>query len=127
MSRTRIFLIAMAIATLIGIATTIAGGLLVRREDGTNCAGPCVTYSEYGWPLQWRTTAPWHYIQATQAEDCIGCAIWGYNREGFSFGSFATDTLSFGAPVVAVEVAGLGVWWAWRSSRSRRAHLPPAS
>jgi hypothetical protein len=98
MSRTRVFLIAAAIATLTGLSATIAGGILVRSSGGTDCTGPCVTYSEYGWPLQWRTTAPWHYIQATEPEECIGCAIWGYNREGFSFGSFATDTLFFAIP-----------------------------
>ena len=69
MSRTRVFLIALAAATLIGLSATIAGGFLVRSRDGTDCAGPCVTYSKYGWPLEWRTNAPWPYIQATQAED----------------------------------------------------------
>ena len=124
MSRTRVLLITAAIAVSIGLVTTIAGGLLVR--SGSWCdstANPTMCYGEYGWPIEWRTKAPYRMIEATGAD----LGIWGYNREGFSFGRFATVTLFFAAPVVAVEVAGLGVWWAWRFSRSRRAHLPPAS
>jgi len=114
MSRTRVSLIALAAATLIGLAATIAGGILVRSADGTDCTGPCLTYSKYGWPLQWRTTAPWRYIRSTQADEGISPAIWGYNREGFSFGLFTTDMLFFATPVLAVESAGFAVWWACR-------------
>jgi len=124
MSRTRVLLIAAAVAIFVGIVTTIAGGLLIRDHSWCDCtANPNVYYGMYGWPIEWRTNAPYRMIEATEADR----GIWGYNREGFSFGRFAMVSLFFAASVVAVEVAGLGVWWAWRSSRSRRAHLPPAS
>ena len=123
MSRTRVLLIAAAVALFVGVAATVAGGILVQSGSVTDCSpNPCVRYKAYGWPLKWRTNTPWHGIQTTGMDR----GIFGYNREGFSFGMFATVTLFFAAPVVAVEVAGLGAWWAWRSFRLRRGRLPPS-
>ena len=111
MSRTRVFLIAVVIALIIGLAATVAGGVVVRDHSWCDCtSNPNVYYGMYGWPFEWRTNAPYWMIKATEADG----GVWGYNREGFSFGRFALVSLMFTTPIVAVESAGFAMWWAWR-------------
>ncbi len=113
MPKGRLMLIALTVALCAGVLLTVASGLLVRRGSVTDCAAsPCVRYSAYGWPLKWRTNTPWPLIQTTGMD----LGVWGYDRDGFSFGRFATNTLLLSVPVVVIEIAGFGIW---------RAPIPP--
>lgn len=116
MPRGKLILIAFTVALCAGLLLTIAGGILVRRGSVTDCApNPCVRYSGYGWPLEWRTNTPWPLIQTTGMD--VG--VWGYNQDGFSFGRFATNVLLISTPVVGVEAGGFALWRASIRLRGR--------
>ena len=102
---------AVAIALVVAIAATVASGIIHRERRITCGEGmeDCISYHNYGWPWQWRTSMPDDRLDR-QIQNSDG-GFFSINEDGYSVGwLLSTVSVWFTIALALEAVAGLTAW-----------------